>query len=52
MNILIIDDDPVSVAVIQEHVRCLENCRIISFASSYQALAWSERNEADLVIID
>jgi putative two-component system response regulator len=52
MNILIIDDDPVSVAVIQEHLLRLNDCRVFSFASSAQALVWCERNEADLILID
>jgi putative two-component system response regulator len=52
MNILIVDDDPVSVAVIQEHFYCLENCRIFPFSSSSQALSWCEHNDPDLVMVD
>jgi putative two-component system response regulator len=52
MNIVIIDDDPVSVAVITEHVSRLEQCQIFSFASSSLALAWCGQNEPDLVMVD
>jgi putative two-component system response regulator len=52
MNIVIIDDDPVSVAIIQEHFYCLEGCKVFSFSSSAQALAWCQKNEPDLIMID
>lgn len=52
MNIVIIDDDPVSVAIITDYISCLENCRVIPFDSSAKALVWCADNEPDLVIID
>jgi response regulator RpfG family c-di-GMP phosphodiesterase len=52
MNILIIDDDPVSVAVISDHVKRLEQCSVFPFASSAVALSWCETSDPDLVILD
>lgn len=52
VNVLIIDDDPVSVAIIHDHVARLEHCRIFSFSSSSLALQWCERYEPDLVMVD
>jgi putative two-component system response regulator len=52
MKVLIVDDDPVAVAIIQELVITQESCRVFPFRSSAKALTWCKRNDPDLVLVD
>jgi putative two-component system response regulator len=52
MNIIIVDDTPVSVTVLRRLVEKMPGCAPIGFTDPVQALAWCESNDPDLVIVD
>jgi putative two-component system response regulator len=52
MNIVILDDERVSLALLKGHVGKLEGCRPVAFTRPTEALEWCARNEPDLVIVD
>lgn len=52
MNIVIIDDEPVSLAVMKQLVAKLPNCQPHDFTNASAALIWSMSNAPDLVIVD
>lgn len=51
-HIVIIDDDPVTVAILQDIVEGMELGEVYSFNSSAKALDWCRNNDADLVLVD
>ena len=52
MNIVIIDDEPVSLAVMKQLVLKLPECDAQAFTDASAALIWCRNNPADLVIVD
>ena len=52
MKILIIDDEQISITLLQYLVRKMPGCEPITFTDSVLALAWSLDNEPDLVVVD
>ena len=52
MNIVIIDDEPVSLEAIKQLVAKLPNCHAHGFTNAPAALIWCETNKPDLVIVD
>lgn len=51
-HIVIVDDDPVTVALLRDLVEASEFCRVVSFTSSSEALDWCRKNDSDLVLVD
>ena len=52
-TILIVDDEPVNVLLIEETIkRNLPNVRTVGFTSPQEAASWCEANEPDLCLID
>jgi CheY-like chemotaxis protein len=52
MNILILDDEPVSLAVMKQLVAKLPDCEAHAFTEASAALIWCMKNAPDLVIVD
>ena len=52
MNIVMLDDERISLAVLKNHVRKLDGARGFAFTHPTDALRWCEANDADAVIID
>jgi CheY-like chemotaxis protein len=52
MNIVIIDDEPVSLAVMKQLVAKLPDCDAHAFTDASAALIWCVNNTTDLVIVD
>jgi putative two-component system response regulator len=52
MNILVIDDAPMNVALQCHLLGKIENCIPVSFLDPAAALAWCEENVPDLVMVD
>src|SRR4051794_32589388 len=52
MDILIIDDAPIIIALLKKLVSKLPDAKAVAFTSGRQALAWCEENDPDLVIVD
>jgi putative nucleotidyltransferase with HDIG domain len=52
MDIVIIDDSPIIIALLKKLVSRMDDCRAIPFTSASQALGWCIENEPDLVIVD
>ena len=52
MDIIIVDDEPVSVTMLKRLVEKLPECRGRGFTQASAALAWCEQNDPDLVIVD
>lgn len=52
MNVLIVDDNPVNLAVMERLVRRVDATVALTFDRAETALAWCRDNEADLVIVD
>jgi CheY-like chemotaxis protein len=52
VDIIIVDDDSVSVTMLKQLLEKLPECNVTEFARPLLALAWFKHNEADLVIID
>lgn len=51
-EIMIVDDDPVAVALLRDLVETVETCRAVPFTSSAKALDWCNINDPDLVLVD
>jgi putative two-component system response regulator len=51
-HVLIVDDNPASLALISGLVEKLGDCRAAPFSSALAALTWSKRFPTDLVIVD
>jgi CheY-like chemotaxis protein len=52
MDIIIVDDELVSLTVLKQLVEKLPDCNARAFTDASAALAWSEQNNPDLVIVD
>ena len=52
MHIIIVDDEPVSLAMLKQIVAKLPDCDVKGFTEASAALAWCETAEPDLVIVD
>jgi CheY-like chemotaxis protein len=52
MNIVIIDDEPVSLAVMKQLVAKLPDCCPRPFTTAAAALTWCKHNKPDLVLVD
>src|ERR671915_409187 len=52
MNIVIVDDDPVSLTVMREIVGKLPQCNVVAYGDATVALARCLENPPDLVILD
>jgi CheY-like chemotaxis protein/HPt (histidine-containing phosphotransfer) domain-containing protein len=52
MEIVIVDDEPVSLAVLKQLVGKLPDCKARAFAHAAAALAWCDSNDPDVVIVD
>jgi response regulator RpfG family c-di-GMP phosphodiesterase len=52
MNIVMLDDERISLAVLKNHVGKIEGTRAFPFTHPSDALAWCGTNEADVVIVD
>ena len=52
MNIVMLDDERISLAVLKNHVSKLHGTRGVAFTHPTDALRWCAANEADAVIID
>jgi DNA-binding response OmpR family regulator len=51
MEIIIVDDEPVSLTVLKQFIEKLSDCRVRTFARASEALAWCKSNEPDLIVI-
>ena len=52
MNIVMLDDERISLAVLKNHVSKLDGTRGFAFTHPTDALRWCAANEADAVIVD
>ena len=52
MNIVMLDDERISLALLKNHVGKLDGTRGFAFTHPSDALRWCAANEADAVIID
>src|SRR2546423_6409738 len=52
MDIIIVDDEPVSVTMLKRLVEKLPDCNSRVFTQPSAALAWCKQNDPDLVIVD
>lgn len=52
MRILIIDDTPLNLTLLQHLVKKIPNCEAITYAEPLLALEWCKQHEPDLVIVD
>ena len=52
MNVVMLDDERISLAVLKNHVRKLHGTRGFSFTHPTDALRWCGANQADAVVID
>src|SRR5215217_1976972 len=52
MDIIIIDDEPVSLAMLERLASRLPNCHVQGFTRAAAALAWCKVNDPDVVIVD
>ena len=52
MEIIIVDDELVSLTVLQQLVEKLPDCQARGFTDAAAALKWCEQNDPDLVIVD
>jgi putative two-component system response regulator len=52
MDIVIIDDSPIMIALLKKLVSGLADCTPYTFTSGAQGLAWCIENDPDLVIVD
>ena len=52
MNVVMLDDERISLAVLKNHVRKLDDTHGFAFTHPTDALRWCAANEVDAVIID
>jgi DNA-binding response OmpR family regulator len=52
MEVIIVDDEPVSLAVLKKLVSKLPDCQPRAFSQASAALAWCESNDPDVIIVD
>jgi len=51
-NVVVVDDAPVNVKLMSYLTERLEDCTAIGFTSAPEALAWCEKSEPDLLLVD
>jgi DNA-binding response OmpR family regulator len=51
MDIIIVDDEPVSLTALTQLVEMLSDCRVRGFTQASAGLAWCTRNDPDLLIV-
>jgi DNA-binding response OmpR family regulator len=52
MDIIIVDDEPVSLTVLKQLTEKLPNCKVQGFRQPAAALSWCQPNQPDVVIVD
>jgi len=52
MDIVIVDDAPIAIALLKKLVAQLPDCRPVPYTCAAEALAWCEGHDPDLVIVD
>ena len=52
MDILIIDDAPIMIALLKKLVAKMPDCEAVAFTSAAEALTWCVSHDPDLVIVD
>jgi putative two-component system response regulator len=52
MNILLLDDEPIAIALLKSHVSKLGDCTPVAFTRPAESLVWCMANEPDMVIVD
>jgi putative two-component system response regulator len=52
MDIVIVDDAPITIALLKKLVSNLDGCRPVPFLRAAEGLAWCAANDPDLVIVD
>ncbi|MGZ5095888.1 MAG: response regulator [Burkholderiales bacterium] len=52
MEIIIVDDEPVSLTVLKQLISKLPHCHARGFTQASAALAWCQPNDPDVVIVD
>ena len=52
MNVVMLDDERISLAVLKNHVRKLDGTRGFAFTHPLDALRWCGNHQADAVIVD
>lgn len=52
MNVLVIDDAPMNVALVCHLLSKIERCKPVSFLAPAAALVWCEKNIPDVVMVD
>jgi len=52
MQIAVIDDEPVSLAVMSGLIAKVARCQVHEFSNAHPALGWCANHEPDLVIVD
>src|SRR3979409_979778 len=51
MEIIIVDDEPVSLTVLKQFMEKLPDSNVRTFARASDALAWCKSNDPDLIVI-
>lgn len=52
MDIVIVDDAPITIALLRKLVGKLADCRAVPFTSAGEGLEWCAANDPDMVIVD
>jgi response regulator RpfG family c-di-GMP phosphodiesterase len=52
MKVVIVDDSPLMVALLQKLISTLPECRAVEFTNATRALEWCAAHDPDLVIVD
>ena len=52
MDIVIVDDAPITIALLKKLVAQLPECRPVAFTRAVEGLEWCAANDPDLVIVD
>ncbi len=52
MDIVLVDDAPITIALLKKLVGSMPDCRPIAFLRALEGLAWCAENDPDLVIVD
>lgn len=52
MKVVIVDDTPMSLTMLQYLVRKLPGCEPVCFGDPHEGLAWCDANQPDLLIVD
>jgi putative two-component system response regulator len=52
MDVVILDDDPSSLLLLESHVAALGGCRALTFTCPHESLEWCSASDPDLIIVD